>query len=108
MGVAAQQPVTTFFTGDASLRRRPMGRVMAPLAQTGVHFATRAGGRLPAAVTGPETLLAIAYHLPVASAPVQSAVLLAGLAAAGENAGPAPQPPAANTTPMLRPFEAEA
>src|SRR3546814_16664973 len=100
MGVAAQQPVTTFFTGDASLRRRPMGRVMAPLAQMGVHFATREGGRLPGAVTGPATLLAIEYNLPVASAQVKSAVLLAGPAAAGETVVIEPK---RTTTPPQKP-----
>lgn len=107
MGVAAQQPVTTFFTGDASLRRRPMGRVMAPLSQMGVRFATREGGRLPGAVIGPETMLAIEYTLPVASAQVKSAVLLAGLAAAGDTVVIEPKPTRDHTETMLRHFGAE-
>ncbi len=107
MGVAAQQPVTTFFTGDASLRRRPMGRVMAPLSRMGVRFATREGGRLPGAVIGPELLLAIEYTLPVASAQVKSAVLLAGLAAAGETTVVEPKPTRDHTETMLRHFGAE-
>lgn len=106
MGVAAQQPVTTFFTGDASLRRRPMGRITTPLAQMGVRFATREGGRLPVAVIGPETLLAIEYTLPVASAQVKSAVLLAGLAAAGETTVIEPKPTRDHTETMLRHFGA--
>jgi len=107
MGVAAQQPITTFFTGDASLRRRPMGRVTTPLAQMGVRFATREGGRLPGAVIGPETLLAIEYTLPVASAQVKSAVLLAGLAAAGHTTVIEPKATRDHTETMLRHFGAE-
>ena len=107
MGVASQQPITTFFTGDGSLRRRPMGRVMAPLAQMGVRFATRQGGRLPGAVIGPETLLAIEYTLPVASAQVKSAILLAGLAAAGETTIIEPKPTRDHTETMLRHFGAQ-
>lgn len=107
MGVAAQQPVTSFFTGDASLRRRPMGRVMAPLAQMGVRFATREGGRLPGAVIGPEVLVPIEYTLPVASAQVKSAILLAGLGAAGETAVIEPKPTRDHTETMLRHFGAE-
>lgn len=107
MGVAAQQPITTFFTGDASLRRRPMGRVMTPLAQMGVRFATREGGRLPGAVIGPETLVAIEYTLPVASAQVKSAVLLAGLAAAGHTTVIEPKATRDHTETMLRHFGAE-
>ncbi|MDF2095222.1 3-phosphoshikimate 1-carboxyvinyltransferase [Aquibaculum arenosum] len=84
LGLLAGQPITAFLTGDASLRRRPMGRVMEPLERMGVRFVSREGGCLPLAVTGPETLLPIEYRLPVPSAQVKSAVLLAGLAAPGE------------------------
>ncbi len=107
MGVAAQQPITTIFTGDASLRRRPMGRVMAPLQQMGVRFATREGGRLPGAVIGPEVLVPIDYTLPMASAQVKSAILLAGLGAAGETMVVEPKPTRDHTETMLRHFGAE-
>jgi len=84
MGLVASHPFTAIFTGDASLRRRPMGRVIEPLRQIGAQFAGRAGGRLPLAVTGTGQPLPISYELPVASAQVKSAVLLAGLNAPGQ------------------------
>jgi len=107
MGVAAQQPITTFFTGDASLRRRPMGRIMTPLSQMGVRFETRKGGRLPGAVIGPEVLIPIEYTLPMASAQVKSAILLAGLGTAGETTVIEPKPTRDHTETMLRHFGAE-
>ncbi|MEQ8398905.1 3-phosphoshikimate 1-carboxyvinyltransferase [Thalassobaculum sp.] len=107
MGVAAQQPMTTIFTGDGSLRRRPMGRVMTPLSQMGVRFATREGGRLPGAVIGPETLIPIEYTLPMASAQVKSAILLAGLGAAGHITVIEPKPTRDHTETMLRHFGAD-
>lgn len=107
MGTAAGQPITTFFTGDGSLRRRPMGRVGAPLAQMGVRIVAREGGRPPLAVTGPETLTPITYTLPVASAQVKSAILLAGLAAPGETTVIEPKRTRDHTETMLRHFGAE-
>ena len=107
MGTAAGQPITTFFTGDGSLRRRPMGRVGAPLAQMGVKIVSREGGRPPLAVTGPETLMPITYTLPVASAQVKSAILLAGLAAPGETTVIEPKRTRDHTETMLRHFGAE-
>lgn len=107
MGTAAGQPITTFFTGDGSLRRRPMGRVGAPLAQMGVRIVAREGGRPPLAVTGPETLTPITYTLPVASAQVKSAILLAGLAAPGETTVIEPKWTRDHTETMLRHFGAE-
>lgn len=82
-GLLGTRPFTTFFTGDASLRQRPMKRVMDPLERMGSGFVCRSGGRLPLAVTGASTPTAITYRLPVASAQVKSAVLLAGLNANG-------------------------
>jgi 3-phosphoshikimate 1-carboxyvinyltransferase len=76
--------LTAFFTGDASLRRRPMARIAEPLARMGARVVAREGCRLPLAVTGAETVMPIAYTLPMASAQVKSAVLLAGLNAPGE------------------------
>jgi 3-phosphoshikimate 1-carboxyvinyltransferase len=107
MGAVAGQPITTFFTGDASLRRRPMARVSIPLEKMGVRFQGRDGGRLPMAVIGPETLMPIEYTLPVASAQVKSAILLAGLAAPGETTVIEPHPTRDHTETMLRHFGAE-
>lgn len=107
LGLIAGQPITAFLTGDASLRSRPMRRVTEPLAQMGVRFVTREGGRLPLAVTGPETLLPIEYRLPVPSAQVKSAVLLAGLAAPGETVVVEPEPTRDHSERMLRHFGAE-
>ncbi len=107
MGVAAGNPVTTFLTGDTSLLRRPMARVTTPLEQMGVRFVSRQGGLLPLACIGPEYLLPIAYTLPVASAQVKSAILLAGLAAPGRTTVVEPQPTRDHTESMLRQFGAE-
>jgi len=79
MGLVSAYPFTTFFTGDASLRSRPMRRVTVPLTQMGARFVTRGEGRLPVAVVGTGTPLAIEYETPVASAQIKSAILLAGL-----------------------------
>jgi 3-phosphoshikimate 1-carboxyvinyltransferase len=84
MGVLAGQPFWTMLTGDESLRRRPMARVAAPLREMGATVVGRAeGGKLPLAVRGRRPLAAISYRVPVASAQVKSAVLLAGLWADG-------------------------
>jgi 3-phosphoshikimate 1-carboxyvinyltransferase len=107
MGAAAGQRITTVFTGDASLRRRPMARVSIPLGQMGVRFEGREGGRLPMAVIGPEVLMPIEYTLPVASAQVKSAILLAGLAAPGETTVIEPHPTRDHTETMLRHFGAQ-
>lgn len=79
MGLVTPYNFTTFFTGDASLRGRPMGRVITPLTLIGAGFNAREGDRLPAALKGAKNPLPITYSLPVASAQVKSAVLLAGL-----------------------------
>jgi 3-phosphoshikimate 1-carboxyvinyltransferase len=84
MGLVATHPFTTFFTGDASLRSRPMKRVSEPLSRMGAGFVTRDGGRLPLAVIGTSRPVPITYELPVASAQVKSAILLAGLNTPGE------------------------
>ena len=79
-GILASHPLFAVLTGDASLRARPMRRVTEPLAACGARFTGRAGGgRLPLAVEGARDALPIAYRLPVASAQVKSALLLAGL-----------------------------
>ena len=84
MGLAAGHPFTTVFTGDASLRKRPMGRIARPLEAMGATFDGREGDRLPMTVKGRDCLLPITYETPVASAQIKSAVLLAGLHAPGE------------------------
>lgn len=85
MGVVAGNPITATFDGDASLRRRPMRRILDPLEQMGVEVMDAAeGGRLPLTLKGPRDLVPITYESPVASAQIKSAVLLAGLGAPGE------------------------
>jgi 3-phosphoshikimate 1-carboxyvinyltransferase len=79
MGLVASHPFTVMFTGDASLRSRPMRRVTEPLSRMGASFVGRSGGRLPMAVIGTGSPLPIRYETPVPSAQVKSAVLLAGL-----------------------------
>jgi 3-phosphoshikimate 1-carboxyvinyltransferase len=84
LGILATHPITCFVTGDASLRGRPMRRVTEPLSRFGARFTTREGGLLPLAVTGAADPVPIEYALPVPSAQVKSAVLLAGLNTPGE------------------------
>ena len=84
MGTMATTAMTATFTGDASLRKRPMGRVTDPLSLFGAQAYGRRGGRLPMTVVGAANPVPVRYTLPVASAQVKSAVLLAGLNAPGE------------------------
>ncbi len=84
MGAMATTPITATFTGDASLRARPMGRITDPLSLFGARAAGRTGGRLPMTLTGAPDPVPVRYELPVPSAQVKSAVLLAGLNAPGE------------------------
>ncbi len=83
MGILAAHPMTATLTGDASLVSRPMARVAEPLALMGACIQARDGGRLPLAITGSEQLRPVSYRLPVPSAQVKSAILLAGLGAPG-------------------------
>ena len=83
MGLVASHPITAMFTGDASLSKRPMGRVIEPLSQMGASFEASPGGRLPLMLRGISPAVPITYRLPVASAQVKSAILLAGLNTAG-------------------------
>ena len=83
MGIVAGHGFVSFMTGDASLCSRPMARVMKPLEQMGAQFVTRTKGRLPLAVIGSKSLIPIEYELPMPSAQVKSAILLAGLFAPG-------------------------
>jgi len=107
MGLVAPYPMVTFFTGDASLRSRPMARVADPLRLMGAEVVSRDGGRPPLAVIGTRTPLPIAYKLPVASAQVKSAILLAGLNTAGVTTVIEPEPTRDHTELMLRGFGAE-
>jgi len=83
-GLLAGHDFTAILTGDDSLRARPMGRVITPLTEMGVQTSSREGGRMPLSITGTNDLLPIEYVLPVPSAQVKSAVLLAGLHAPGQ------------------------
>lgn len=107
MGLLATHPLSATLTGDASLRRRPMKRVTDPLTGFGATFHGRAGGRLPLTVTGAAKPLAITYTLPVASAQVKSAVLLAGLNTPGETVVIEPEPTRDHSELMLRAFGAD-
>jgi 3-phosphoshikimate 1-carboxyvinyltransferase len=84
MGAMATSPITATFTGDASLRKRPMGRVTDPLALFGARAFGRSGGRLPMTIVGAADPMPVRYTVPVPSAQVKSAVLLAGLNAPGQ------------------------
>ena len=84
MGAMATSPITATFTGDASLNGRPMARVTDPLALFGTRSFGRAGGRLPMTLVGADDPLPVRYSVPMPSAQVKSAVLLAGLNAPGE------------------------
>ncbi len=105
-GVLASHPLFSVMTGDASLRGRPMRRVTEPLAQCGARFAGREGGRLPLAIEGTGEALPIEYRLPVASAQVKSALLLAGLNARGRTRIEEPVATRDHTEAMLRHFGA--
>ena len=84
MGAMATSPITATFTGDASLNKRPMARVTDPLALFGAQSVGRSGGRLPMTVVGATDPVPVRYTVPVPSAQVKSAVLLAGLNAPGQ------------------------
>src|SRR5262245_7766995 len=85
MGAVATTPITTVFTGDASLRRRPMRRVLEPLSLFGTVAETREGGLLPATLRGARAPVPIEHRLQVASAQVKSALLLAALNVPGRS-----------------------
>ncbi len=104
LGILAGRPLFAVLTGDSSLRRRPMGRVVAPLRTMGALLDGRAGGELaPLAVRG-GFLRGARFRLPVASAQVKSALLLAGLAAEGRTEVEEPAPSRDHTERMLRHF----
>jgi 3-phosphoshikimate 1-carboxyvinyltransferase len=107
MGAMATTPISVTFTGDASLRSRPMGRVTEPLALFGTTSVGRANGRLPMTVTGAADPMPVRFTLPVPSAQVKSAVLLAGLNAPGETVVIEPEATRDHTERMLVGFGAD-
>jgi 3-phosphoshikimate 1-carboxyvinyltransferase len=107
MGLVASHPITATFIGDASLSKRPMGRVIGPLSQMGAAFDASEGGRLPLTVRGALPAVPIEYRLPVASAQVKSAVLLAGLNTPGITTVIEPVPTRDHSERMLRGFGAD-
>lgn len=107
MGLVASHPITATFTGDASLSKRPMGRVIDPLSMMGAEFTSSPGGRLPLTMRGLCPAVPIDYTLPVASAQVKSAVLLAGLNTPGITRVIEPVPTRDHSERMLRGFGAD-
>lgn len=106
MGLIASHSLTATFIGDASLSRRPMGRVIEPLSMMGAEFTASPGGRLPLTMRGLCPAVAIEYRLPVASAQVKSAVLLAGLNTPGTTRVIEPVPTRDHSERMLKGFGA--
>ena len=107
MGLVSSHAVTATFVGDASLSKRPMGRVIDPLSTMGAEFTASPGGRLPLMVRGIVPAVPIAYRLPVASAQVKSAILLAGLNAPGITRVIEPVPTRDHSERMLKGFGAD-
>lgn len=103
-GLLAAQRFDTVLTGDASLSRRPMSRVAAPLREMGAQIDTGLNGLPPLTIKGGQRLTAIDYTLPMASAQVKSSLLLAGLYAQGETRVTEPAPTRDHTERMLRGF----
>ena len=108
MGAVAGCPITATFDGDASLRTRPMARILDPVAQIGARAVSSADGvRLPLTLAGARDPIPIVYRTPVPSAQIKSAVLLAGLAAPGETTVIESEASRDHTELMLRHFGAE-
>jgi len=101
-GLLAAQPFNSVLTGDESLRGRPMGRIIAPLTRMGAAIESDCDGTPPLQITGGVRLRGIHYEMPVASAQVKSAILLAGLYADGETAVTEPAITRDHTERMLR------
>lgn len=104
MGVLAPWDITVELTGDDSLRRRPMRRIAAPLELMGARFAPEGATTLPLSITGTRGLAAISYDSPVASAQLKTAILLAGIFAAGTTSVHEPAPSRNHTELMLPGF----
>ncbi len=107
MGAMATCPITATFTGDASLNKRPMARVTDPLALFGTRAVGRSGGRLPMTIVGAVDPVPVRYVVPVPSAQVKSAVLLAGLNAPGQTVVIEQEATRDHTERMLAGFGAE-
>ncbi|WP_420139252.1 3-phosphoshikimate 1-carboxyvinyltransferase [Sphingomonas sp.] len=107
MGLVASHAITATFIGDASLSKRPMNRVIDPLSLMGAEFTASPGGRLPLVLRGIAPAVPIEYRLPVASAQVKSALLLAGLNTPGITRVVEPVPTRDHSERMLRGFGAE-
>ncbi|MDX8350934.1 3-phosphoshikimate 1-carboxyvinyltransferase [Cognatiyoonia sp. IB215182] len=107
MGAVATSPITVTFTGDASLNSRPMGRVTDPLALFGTQAVGRSGGRLPLTLVGAVDPVPVRYTVPMPSAQVKSAVLLAGLNAPGQTVVIEKEATRDHTERMLQGFGAE-
>lgn len=104
MGLVGGHNITAQFSGDASLTKRPMNRVIVPLEMMGAKVSAREGGMLPLSITGPKDAMPIEYKLPVASAQVKSAVMLAGLSAMGKTTVIEEVPTRDHTENMLKAF----
>jgi 3-phosphoshikimate 1-carboxyvinyltransferase len=106
MGLVAPYDFTTFFQGDASLHKRPMDRIAIPLRDMGASILSRSGVRFPLAVSGRQ-LMPIDYNLPVASAQIKSAIMLAALDTPGRTTIREPRPSRDHSENMLRHFGVE-
>ncbi len=107
LGLLAGHDMSVFLTGDASLRRRPMDRVIEPLSRMGASFEARQGNRLPLLLRGATLPVPIRYELPVASAQVKSAILLAALNTPGVTTVVEPEATRDHSERMLRHFGAD-
>lgn len=107
MGLVASYGFNSFFTGDVSLRKRPMQRAMTPLEQMGAQFLSRSNGRLPLVVRGNGSLLPIRYESPIASAQIKSCIMLAALNTAGRTTVIEPQLSRDHTERMLQEYGVE-
>ncbi len=106
MGIASSHPITTRFTGDHSLCGRPMGRILDPMREIGARIDAATHDRLPLTITGARDPMPITYRLPMPSAQVKSAVLLAGLNVPGRTQVIEPEATRDHTERMLRHFGA--
>ncbi|MET3559606.1 3-phosphoshikimate 1-carboxyvinyltransferase [Bartonella japonica] len=107
MGMVGPYHMKTTFIGDASLSKRPMGRILAPLRLMGIEVEATHGDLLPLTLYGPKMANPICYRIPMASAQVKSALLLAGLNTAGTTTVVEPIPTRDHTEKMLKEFGAQ-
>ncbi len=107
MGLVASQPMLSFFTGDASLSRRPMARIAGPLAEMGARITARGDNFLPLCIAGAANPVPLTHRLKVPSAQVKSAILLAGLNTPGRTSVIETAPTRDHTETLLRHFGAE-